>query len=95
MTPAYLKISVGGRSHTNLRAELSRCLLSFGFVKMKARKTLTSSFVRMAITEDESVRLLAALYAIANAFGPGGAIKELRIMSFPDINVHLLRHKSR
>jgi hypothetical protein len=89
MTPAYVRIRIGGRSHTRLRTQIDNHLHSLRFYKMRRGRMLVNHFIRTSLTARECAELVSALYTISHAFGPGAEIKELLIVSFPNIQIHL------
>lgn len=91
MTPAYLKVSIGGRNHTALRKQIDSYLLKVaGFQKMRLGRKLINHFYRTRPASDEETSdIISALKAIEKAFEAEAVIKEIQISCFPNVYVQL------
>lgn len=89
MSPVYLKVSISGHRHTQLRKQIDCHLQTArGFYKMRLGRKLVNHFHRAhGMPPQECANVIAALYAIDSAFGPDAYIKELHMSCFPSLHI--------
>lgn len=91
MTPAFLKVSIGGRNHTALRKQIDSYLLTVAaFQKMRIGRKLINHFYRhRPMSSEEASDIVNALKAIEKAFASRAHIREIQVSCFPNVYIQL------